>query len=224
MAVDGEQGPTAGGRATMDMRSIMAAAPVIPVLRIDDPAHAVPLAWALVDGGLPVLEITLRTPCAMDAVAAMIREVPDAIVGVGTILQPEDLRRAANAGAAFAVSPGLTPALADAARDSGLPFLPGVMTPGEAMQAREYGFRELKLFPAEQAGGVPMLKALAGPLPDLTFCPTGGVTQVSFADYLALPNVACVGGSWLAPADRVAVGDWGGIKALAAAAAASAHI
>ncbi|SEO66374.1 bifunctional 4-hydroxy-2-oxoglutarate aldolase/2-dehydro-3-deoxy-phosphogluconate aldolase [Aquisalimonas asiatica] len=224
MALDGEPARAARERGTMDMQSIMTAAPVIPVLRIDDPVHAAPLARALVDGGLPVLEITLRTPCAMDAVAAMIREVPDAIVGVGTILQPEDMRRAADAGAAFAVSPGLTPALVEAARDSGLPFLPGVMTPGEAMQAREYGFRALKLFPAEQAGGVPMLKALAGPLPDLTFCPTGGVTQVSFTDYLALPNVACVGGSWLAPADSVAAGDWEGIKALAAAAAASAHI
>lgn len=208
----------------MDMRTILSTAPVIPVLRIDHPEHAVPLARALVDGGLPVLEVTLRTPYAMKAVEAMIREVPDAIVGVGTALHADDLARAADAGAAFAVSPGLTPALAEAAGKYSLPFLPGVMTPGEAMRAREQGFRELKLFPAEQAGGVPMLKALSGPLPDLTFCPTGGVTQMSFHDYLALPNVACVGGSWLASVDTVAAGDWEGIKALAAAAAASAHV
>lgn len=208
----------------MDMRGIISMAPVIPVLRIDNPVHAVPLARALVDGGLPVLEITLRTPHALDAVAAIVREVPGAIVGVGTVLQPDDLRRAADVGAAFAVSPGLTSVLAEAAGERELPFLPGVMTPGEAMKARDCGFYELKLFPAEQAGGVPMLKALSGPLPDLTFCPTGGVTQTSFHDYLALPNVACVGGSWLAPADMVGAGDWEGIKALATAAVASARL
>ena len=216
--------PMPGDNVAMDMQAIMTTAPVIPVLRVDDPAHAVPLARALVDGGLPVLEVTLRTPCALEAVAAMIREVPGAIVGVGTVLRPDDLRRAIGVGAAFAVSPGLTPELARAATEGGLPFLPGVMTPGEAMAARDYGFLELKLFPAAQAGGVPMLKALSGPLPDLRFCPTGGVTQASFHDYLALPNVACVGGSWLAPADAVASGDWDRIRALAETAAASARV
>ena len=205
------------------MRDIMTAAPVIPVLTIEDPEHAVPLARALVAGGLPVLEVTLRTPRALEAVAAMVREVPDAVVGAGTVLEPEDLRQALDAGACFAVSPGLTPMLVEAATDSRIPFLPGVMTPAEAMTARALGFRELKLFPAAQAGGIGMLKALAGPLPDLLFCPTGGVTQDACRDYLALANVACVGGSWLAPADVLATRDWARIEALAAEAVASAQ-
>ena len=205
------------------MREIMTTAPVIPVLTIEEPEHAVPLARALVAGGLPVLEVTLRTPRALDAVAAVVRDVPDAVVGIGTVLEPEDLRQAVDAGACFAVSPGLTPMLAETAIDARIPFLPGVMTPGEAMTARAYGFRELKLFPAAQAGGMGMLKAMAGPLPDVLFCPTGGITPDAFRDYLALPNVACVGGSWLAPAHALATQDWPRIQALAADAVAGAQ-
>lgn len=196
----------------------METAPVIPVFSIEDPDKAVPLARALVAGGLPVLEIALRTARALEAVERIAAGVPDAVVGLGTVLAADDFQRAESAGARFAVSPGLTPSLMEAANQTRLPFLPGVMTPGEAMIARECGFRELKLFPAEPAGGVSMLKALAGPLPDLLFCPTGGVTAVSSAEYLALPNVACVGGSWLAPPEALAAGDWARIEALAACA------
>lgn len=207
----------------MDIRAIMQLAPVIPVLKIEDADKAVPLARALVAGGLPVLEITLRTATAMRAVEAIIREVPDAVVGVGTVLRPEDLLQAEQIGAQFAVSPGLTSELADAARYSAIAFLPGVMTPGEVMYARGHGFTSLKLFPAMQAGGVPMLQALAGPFPDLIFCPTGGVKAETCRDFLALPNVACVGGSWLAPADAVAAGDWARIERLAAASVSHAY-
>jgi 2-dehydro-3-deoxyphosphogluconate aldolase/(4S)-4-hydroxy-2-oxoglutarate aldolase len=186
--------------------------PVIVIDRLDD---AVPLAEALVSGGLPVLEVTLRTAVAIDAVAAMVKAVPEAIVGVGTLTHPSQFTRVRDAGAQFAVSPGLTPALIKASSDETLPFLPGIMTPGEAMQARDAGFQYLKLFPAKQAGGLGMLKALGGPLPELTFCPTGGIDAGSYRDYLALPNVACVGGSWVAPKGLVDSGDWRGIRALA---------
>lgn len=207
----------------MNIRTIMQTAPVIPVLSVEDPDSAVPLASALVAGGLPVLEITLRTPAALDAVERMVREVSGAIVGVGTVLEPADLRRAEDVGAQFAVSPGLTSRLAEAAALARLPFLPGVMTASEAMAARERGFDALKLFPAHQAGGVSMLKALAGPLPDLLFCPTGGITQATSAEYLALPNVACVGGSWLAPQDALAAADWKRIEQLASLASGQSH-
>jgi len=203
----------------MEIRNIMTMAPVIPVLKIDRLEDAVPLARALVAGGLPVLEITLRTPTAMQAVEAIIHEVKGAIVGVGTVLRPEDLREADELGAKFAVSPGLTKELAEASHDTGIAFLPGVMTPSEVMFARSVGFNALKLFPAVQAGGVPMLKALAGPFPDLVFCPTGGVSVRTAPEFLALSNVACVGGSWLAPADAMRQGDWGQIEALARSAA-----
>ncbi|RFA25303.1 keto-deoxy-phosphogluconate aldolase [Alkalilimnicola ehrlichii] len=202
----------------MNMREIMGLAPVIPVLSIEDPRDAVPLAEALVEGGLPVLEITLRTPAALDAAVEIMREVPGAVVGIGTVLSSRDFRRVKEMGFGFAVSPGLTPSLVEASKRYDLPFLPGVMTPSEVMQARAFGFRELKLFPAVQAGGVDMLKALAGPFPDVTFCPTGGVTAETCGEYLALPNVACVGGSWLAPSDCVEAGDWARIQSFAAAA------
>jgi 2-dehydro-3-deoxyphosphogluconate aldolase/(4S)-4-hydroxy-2-oxoglutarate aldolase len=203
----------------MTVREVMRVGPVIPVIILDDLRHAVPLATALVAGGVRVLEITLRTAAALPAIRAIAAEVRDAIVGVGTITRPEHLAEAAAAGARFGVSPGLTPALVDAARASGLPFLPGVMTPSDVIAARGAGFSELKLFPAEQAGGIGMLKALGSPFPDVTFCPTGGVTPESAPRYLALPNVACVGGSWLAPKDAMAAGKWDEITNLARAAA-----
>jgi 2-dehydro-3-deoxyphosphogluconate aldolase/(4S)-4-hydroxy-2-oxoglutarate aldolase len=199
----------------MNVLELMRVGPVIPVIVIDDVAQAVPLAKALIAGGVRVLEVTLRTPVAIDAIRAISREVEGAIVGVGTISRAEDFAAAVAAGARFGVSPGLTPALIAAARASGLPLLPGVMTPSDVIAARAAGFTELKLFPAQQAGGIGMLKALAGPFPEVMFCPTGGVTSASAPEFLALPNVACVGGSWLTPKDAIAAGDWGRITALA---------
>jgi 2-dehydro-3-deoxyphosphogluconate aldolase/(4S)-4-hydroxy-2-oxoglutarate aldolase len=203
----------------MDMLQLMRVSPVIPVIQIDRPEHALPLARALVQGGIRVLEITLRTPHGLTAIRQIAAEVPDAIVGVGTVTRPEEFEQARAAGAVFAVSPGLTPTLASAARDSGLPLLPGVMTPSEVMTARELGFQQLKLFPAVPAGGVGMLNALAGPLGDVTFCPTGGITPATAASFLACRNVACVGGSWLTPGDAIAAGDWDRISKLAREAA-----
>jgi 2-dehydro-3-deoxyphosphogluconate aldolase / (4S)-4-hydroxy-2-oxoglutarate aldolase len=199
---------------------LMRVGPVIPVIVIEDLAKAVPLAKALVAGGVRALEITLRTPVALDAIRAIASEVKDAIVGVGTISDPADFERSIAAGARFGVSPGLTPALIEAALACRLPLLPGVMTPSDVLVARAAGFTALKLFPAQQAGGIGMLKALGGPFPDVTFCPTGGVAAASAADFLALPNVGCVGGSWLTPKDAVTAGDWERITALARAAAA----
>ena len=203
----------------MTLLDIMRSARVIPVIAIDDPEHAVPLARALVAGGICVLEVTLRTAHGLAAIRAM-AEVPGAIVGVGTLTQAAEFAAARDAGAVFGVSPGVTPALIEAARKSGLPLLPGVMTPSEVLAAREAGFRELKLFPAMQAGGVGMLNAIAGPLPDVTFCPTGGISIDTAAQFLACKNVACVGGSWLTPKDALQAGDWARITALAKAAAA----
>lgn len=205
---------------TMTIREIMAAAPVMPVIVLERVEDAVPLARALCAGGIRVLEVTLRTEAALASVAAIAREVPEAIVGVGTVTRPAQFAEAAAAGARFAVTPGLTATLAAAARESGLPLLPGVMTPSEAIAAREQGFDALKLFPAEQAGGLGMLKALSGPLPDLRFCPTGGVSVASAAQFLALPNVGCVGGSWLAPKEAILAGDWARVETLAREAAA----
>ena len=200
----------------MKIEEILPIAPVMPVIVIQKLEHAVPLAQALVAGGLKVLEVTLRTPVAMDAVREIAQAVPDALVGVGTLTRPEQFEQVAKAGARFAVSPGLTPALVEASKDSDLAFLPGVFTPSEAMQARDHGFSSLKLFPARQAGGLGMLKAMGSPFPDLSFCPTGGIDADSFRDYLALPNVACVGGSWVAPSALVEAGDWAAITELAA--------
>lgn len=205
---------------TLNILEIMRVGPVIPVIVIEDLAHAVPLARALVAGGVRVLEVTLRTPAALAAIRAIAGEVPEAIVGVGTLTRPEDFTEARDAGARFGVSPGLTPALIEAAWESGLPLLPGVMTPSDVIAARLAGFRELKLFPARQAGGIGMLQALAGPFPDVTFCPTGGIAAETAPEFLALPNVACVGGSWLTPRDALATGDWGTVTALARQAAA----
>ena len=199
----------------MNVLQIMRTGPVIPVIVVEKVEHAVPLARALVAGGVRVLELTLRTPVALQAIEAIAREVEGAIVGVGTITRPEDFDLSTKAGAVFGVSPGLTPALASAAKDSALPLLPGVMTPSDVITARAAGFSELKLFPARQAGGIGMLRALAGPFPDVTFCPTGGVSAATAPDFLALPNVACVGGSWLTPRDAIDAGDWSRITALA---------
>ncbi len=199
----------------MDALDLMRVGPVIPVIVIDELAHAIPLARALVAGGVRVLEVTLRTRVALDAVRAIGREVEDAIVGVGTISRAEHFQQAVDAGARFGVSPGLTNELIDAAQANKLPLLPGVMTPSDVIAARAAGFFALKLFPAQQAGGIGMLKALSGPFPDVMFCPTGGITAASAPAYLALPNVGCVGGSWLTPQSAVKAGEWGKISGLA---------
>jgi 2-dehydro-3-deoxyphosphogluconate aldolase/(4S)-4-hydroxy-2-oxoglutarate aldolase len=204
----------------MNLLEIMRASPVIPVIAIDDIRHAVPLARALVAGGIRVLEVTLRTQYGLAAIRAIAEQVPEAILGVGTLTQHAEFAAARDAGAVFGVSPGLTVELIQASSASGLPLLPGVMTPSEIMAAREVGFRQVKLFPAVPAGGVGMLNAIAGPLPDMLFCPTGGISQQTAAQFLACKNVACVGGSWLTPKDVMAAGDWARITELAKAAAA----
>jgi 2-dehydro-3-deoxyphosphogluconate aldolase/(4S)-4-hydroxy-2-oxoglutarate aldolase len=194
-------------------------APVIPVIVIEDAAHALPLAQALVAGGLPVLEVTLRTPAALEAIALM-AEVPGAHVGAGTVLGAQDAENARKAGARFAVAPGSTPALIGACSDLDLALLPGAVTASEVMALLERGYSMLKFFPAEPAGGTAMLSALRGPLPQAQFCPTGGITPDSAPSYLAQKNVVCVGGSWIAPQAMMAAGDWAGITARARAAAA----
>jgi 2-dehydro-3-deoxyphosphogluconate aldolase/(4S)-4-hydroxy-2-oxoglutarate aldolase len=194
---------------------VMQDAPVIPVIVLHDVKHAVALARALVAGGIRMLEVTLRTPQALACLEAIAREVPEAVAGAGTVRSAADVQASLNAGARFAVSPGYTHTLGQACRDAGLPLLPGVATGSEIMAAQEDGYNELKFFPAMQAGGPAMLKAWGGPFIDVRFCPTGGVTQANAAEFLSLPNVACVGGSWLTPADALAAGDWARITALA---------
>ena len=195
---------------------------VMPVVVLEDAESAVPMAEALLEGGIDAVEITLRHPCALDAIARVSAHVAGMCVGAGTVTRAEDFRRVASAGARFALSPGLTPALASAAREAGLPFIPGVMTPSEILAAREHGYALLKLFPAAQAGGVDMLKALASPFADIRFCPTGGVSAKNLKDYLHQPNVALVGGSWLTPADALKSRDWTRIVKLAKEASAIA--
>ncbi|RFS82830.1 bifunctional 4-hydroxy-2-oxoglutarate aldolase/2-dehydro-3-deoxy-phosphogluconate aldolase [Actinomadura spongiicola] len=195
-------------------------APVIPVVVLDDEDAAVPLARALVDGGLPVIEVTLRTPAALAAITRIAAEVPDAVVGAGTVVAPRDAERSAAAGARFLVSPGRTPRLQDAMVATGLPFLPGVATASEVLALLEDGITAMKFFPAEASGGTAFLKSLGGPLPRARFCPTGGVGPGNAAEYLALRNVGCVGGSWLTPADAIRDGDWDRVRALASEAAA----
>jgi len=194
--------------------------PVIPVIVLDRVDAAVPLARALVAGGVRVLEVTLRTPVALACIEAIARAVPEAIVGAGTLRSAADARAALDAGSAFGVSPGYTAVLGAACRDIGLPLLPGVATASEVMAAMADGIHFLKFFPATAAGGLPMLKALAGPFPDVVFCPTGGITAQTAPQFLALPNVKVCGGSWLTPADAVAAADWGRITRLAHEAAA----
>ena len=199
----------------LKIREVLALAPVIPVLTVEKLAHAAPLAKALCAGGLKVLEITLRTDVALDVIAAMRAAVPDAVVGAGTLVRPQDFKRADAAGAQFAVTPGLTPELADAARNVGYPLLPGIITPSEILQALHFGYDTLKFFPAQQAGGIAMLQAFGGPFANVAFCPTGGISRESAPAFLQLPNVLCVGGSWVAPKALLDKGDWAGIEALA---------
>ena len=211
---------TTSTNAGLTALQVMQDAPVIPVIVLNDLAHAVPLARALVAGGVRMLEVTLRTPQALACIEAIAREVPEAVVGAGTVRSRADAQSAARAGARFAVSPGYTSAVGQACRDVGLALLPGVATGSEIMMAQEDGFTELKFFPAMQAGGPAMLKAWSGPFFDVRFCPTGGVSLQNAGEFLALPNVVCVGGSWLVPADAMAAGDWARITRLAADTAA----
>ncbi|MFI0153148.1 bifunctional 4-hydroxy-2-oxoglutarate aldolase/2-dehydro-3-deoxy-phosphogluconate aldolase [Streptomyces lydicus] len=199
--------------------SVLGLAPVIPVVVLDDAADAVPLARALVAGGLPAIEVTLRTPAAPAAIRAIAEEVPEAVVGAGTVLTPEHVDAAGAAGARFLVSPGWSPRLLRAMRVCGLPFLPGVSTASEVVTLLDEGVTELKFFPAEAAGGTAYLKSLAAPLPQARFCPTGGIGLASAPSYLALPNVACVGGTWMLPADALAAKDWDRVRRLAKEAA-----
>lgn len=188
---------------------------VVPVIVLHDPAHAVPLAHALLEGGIDVMEITLRSSAALASIEAVAKAVPQMHLGAGTVTRVAEVQQVIDAGAKFALSPGCTDALVEAVRSAGLPFIPGVMTPGEVMLRREQGFTLMKLFPAAQAGGLAMLKALGAPIPDVQFCPTGGVSPENLQDFLRQPNVAMAGGSWLTPADALAAGDWKRITKLA---------
>ncbi|MGW2176822.1 bifunctional 4-hydroxy-2-oxoglutarate aldolase/2-dehydro-3-deoxy-phosphogluconate aldolase [Streptomyces sp. NPDC001732] len=200
--------------------SVLDLAPVVPVVVLEDAADAVPLARALVAGGLPAIEVTLRTAAALDAIRAIAAEVPDAVVGAGTVISVRNVADTVAAGARFLVSPGWTERLLDAMKASGVPFLPGVSTTSEVVALLERGVTEMKFFPAEAAGGTAYLKSLASPLPQARFCPTGGISPASAPSYLALPNVGCVGGSWMVPADAVAAKDWARVERLASEAAA----
>lgn len=200
--------------------SVLDLAPVMPVVVLEDAADAVPLARALVAGGLPAIEVTLRTAAALDAIRAIASEVPDAVVGAGTVISAQHVSDTVAAGARFLVSPGWTDALLDAMKASGVPFLPGVSTTSEVVALLERGVTDMKFFPAEAAGGTAYLKALSAPLPQARFCPTGGISLASAPSYLALPNVGCVGGSWMVPGDAVAARDWSRVERLAAEAAA----
>ena len=204
----------------LSIDQILKVAPVVPVMVVERIEDAVPLARALYNGGLKVLEITLRTPCALDAITAMVEALPDdAVIGAGTIITPKDLEAAIKAGSTFLVSPGTTPALIEAAKGNPIPLLAGVATPTEAMNLYVQGFTHQKFFPAKAAGGVPMLKSIGGPLPQITFCPTGGIDLARAPSYLALPNVACVGGTWMAPKELMKAGRWDEIERLAREAA-----
>ena len=199
--------------------SLLNRVPVIPVVVVDDLDHAVPIAKALVAGGLPVIELTLRTPVALDAIERIANEVPEIYLGAGTIVDPGQAKQAAAAGAQFLVSPGSTRTILNAMTDTGLPHLPGVATVSEIMTALEAGYTELKFFPAEAAGGAPYLKSVSSPIPAARFCPTGGISTGNAAQYLALPNVGCVGGSWITPSDLLEARDWARVAELAACAA-----
>jgi 2-dehydro-3-deoxyphosphogluconate aldolase / (4S)-4-hydroxy-2-oxoglutarate aldolase len=201
--------------------SLLDLVPVIPVVVVHDVDHAVPVARALVEGGLPVIELTLRTPVALDAIEAIASAVPEIRVGAGTIVAPHQAKDAVSAGAQFLVSPGTTESLAAAMTDTGLPHLPGAATVSEVLRLLELGYTEMKLFPAEASGGVDFLRSISAPVPQARFCPTGGITAATAPGYLALPNVGCVGGSWLTPADAVLDGDWERVAQLASEAAAA---
>ncbi|MEU0833599.1 bifunctional 4-hydroxy-2-oxoglutarate aldolase/2-dehydro-3-deoxy-phosphogluconate aldolase [Streptomyces sp. NPDC056231] len=204
----------------MPSSSVLDLAPVVPVVVLEDAADAVPLARALVAGGLPAIEVTLRTAAALDAIRAIASEVPDAVVGAGTVISPQNVAETVAAGARFLVSPGWTDVLLDAMKSSGVPFLPGVSTTSEVVALLERGVTEMKFFPAQAAGGTAYLGALSAPLPQARFCPTGGISLASAPSYLALPNVSCVGGSWMVPRDAVAARDWARVERLAGEAAA----
>lgn len=195
--------------------TILTAGPVVPVIVLNKLEHAVPMARALVAGGVRVLEVTLRTSCALEAIRAIAQEVPEAIVGAGTVINPQQLRQVTEAGAQFAISPGLTPALLDAACAGSIPLIPGISTVSELMLGMDYGLREFKFFPAEANGGVKALQAIAGPFPQVRFCPTGGISTANYRDYLALKSVLCIGGSWLVPASALESGDYARITTLA---------
>jgi 2-dehydro-3-deoxyphosphogluconate aldolase/(4S)-4-hydroxy-2-oxoglutarate aldolase len=202
-------------QARLTALDVMRDAPVIPVIVLNDVAHAVPLARALVAGGIRMLEVTLRTPQALQCIEAIAKEVPEAVAGAGTIRTAADAQASALAGAKFGVSPGYTRSVGKACHELGLPLLPGVATGGEIMMAQEDGYQQLKFFPAVQAGGLAMLKAWQGPFGDVSFCPTGGIHLGNAPEFLALSNVACVGGSWIVPTDAIQAGDWGRIEQLA---------
>jgi 2-dehydro-3-deoxyphosphogluconate aldolase/(4S)-4-hydroxy-2-oxoglutarate aldolase len=196
--------------------------PVVPVLVIKDVKHAVPLAKALIAGGIRVLEVTLRTPAALAAISAIAKEVPDALIGAGTVTNREQLKQVQDAGALFAISPGMTPDLLAAGNEGNIALIPGVSSISELMKAVDFGYTHLKFFPAEASGGIKALKAIGGPFPQIAFCPTGGISPSNYLDYLALPNVRCAGGSWLAPDDAVEAGDWARVTELARQAVAGA--
>ncbi len=203
--------------------AVFARAPVVPVITIEHLGDALPLCRALADNGLPVLEVTLRTACALDAIALLVRELPQACVGAGTVLNARDLDAVSKAGAAFAISPGVTDTLYNAAKDCATPLIPGIATAGELMRGLEHGWQRFKFFPAESSGGVAALKGFGGPFAQVRFCPTGGIDAAKAPAYLALPNVACVGGSWMVPGDALRAGDWNRIGGLAGEAAALKH-
>jgi 2-dehydro-3-deoxyphosphogluconate aldolase/(4S)-4-hydroxy-2-oxoglutarate aldolase len=209
-----------GAQSELKVEALVALAPVIPVVVVEDAAHAVPLAQALVAGGLPVIEVTLRTPAAVAAIERIAAEVPGAVVGAGTVRSPRQVTESLAVGARFLVSPGTTPGLLDAMQRSGAPFLPGASTASDLLGLVERGITVAKLFPAEAVGGVATLKAFAGPFPEMRFCPTGGIDAERAPTYLALPNVACVGGSWMVPPAAVRAWDWPRVEALASQAAA----
>jgi 2-dehydro-3-deoxyphosphogluconate aldolase/(4S)-4-hydroxy-2-oxoglutarate aldolase len=203
---------------------VLNAGPVVPVIVIKKIEHAVPLAKALLAGGIKVLEVTLRSDVAIEAIRRISKEVPDAIVGAGTVASPEDLEAVAEAGGIFAISPGLTPTLLTAANEGPIALIPGISTASELMFGMEIGYTEFKFFPAEAAGGVNMLKSIGGPFPHITFCPTGGISPKNYNQYLALANVACVGGSWVVPSKAIEAGDWNVVTSTAAEAIKNARL
>jgi 2-dehydro-3-deoxyphosphogluconate aldolase/(4S)-4-hydroxy-2-oxoglutarate aldolase len=196
-------------------QEIFSQGPIVPVLVISDVAHAVPIAKALIAGGIRVLEVTLRTASALDVIAKIAKEVPEALIGAGTVTNRAQLKQVQDAGALFAISPGMTPDLLAAGNEGDIALIPGISSISELMKAIDFGYTHLKFFPAEASGGVKALKAIGGPFPDIAFCPTGGISPENYRNYLDLPNVRCAGGSWLVPEDAVAAGDWGRITELA---------
>lgn len=200
---------------TLSPAEIFAAGPVVPVLVINDADKAVPLAKALMAGGIKVLEVTLRTPAALDVIKRIAQEVPDALIGAGTVTNAQQLKAVTEAGAKFAISPGMTAELLKAGQDGSIPLIPGISSTSDLMKGKDAGYTHMKFFPAEASGGIKAIKSISGPFPDVTFCPTGGISPSNYRDYLALKNVACVGGSWVAPDDAIEAGDWQRITDLA---------